>query len=228
MSIVLMEQFLAHLFKKGMPAVANPIAQKINGVLRKIPSWPLYIIGFIPFGVYFYWAVTNQLGADPLQKLEHQLGIWALQLLILTLLVTPVRKFTGISFIKFRRAFGLMAFFYVCLHLTVWVVLDKSLFWSEILKDLYKRPYIIIGMTAFTVLIPMALTSNNRSIRKFGPKVWGRIHMLGYVATVAGAAHYMLLVKAWPPEPIVYCLIVAGLLLIRVKLPKFARFRSSN
>lgn len=205
-----------------MPAVANPVAQRINRGLRKLPSWPLYIIGFVPFGVYFYWAVTNQLGADPLQKLEHQLGIWALQLLILTLLVTPLRKFTGISFVKFRRAIGLMAFFYVCLHLTVWVVLDKSLFWNEILKDLYKRPYIIIGMTAFTVLIPMALTSNNRSIRKFGPKVWGRIHKLGYVATAAGAAHYMLLVKAWPLEPIVYCLIVTGLLLIRVKWSRFS------
>jgi methionine sulfoxide reductase heme-binding subunit len=227
-SFVLTALLRARQFKKGTPVVANPIAQKINGVLRKMPSWPLYIIGFIPFGVYFYWAVTNQLGADPLARLEHQIGEWALQLLILTLLVSPIRKLTGISFIKFRRAFGLMAFFYVCLHLSVWVALDKSFLWGEIIKDLYKRPYIIIGMTAFTVLIPMALTSNNRSIRKFGPKVWGRIHMLGYVATAAGALHYMMLVKAWPLEPIVYCLIVAGLLLWRVKWPRFLRFASSN
>lgn len=172
----------------------------------------------------FYWAVSNQLGADPLQALEHQLGEWALQLLILTLLVTPVRQLCGISFLKFRRAFGLMAFVYVCLHLLTWLVLDKQFFWNEILKDLYKRPYIIIGMTAFVVLIPIALTSNNASIRRLGARNWRRLHRLGYVATAFGAIHYLLLVKSWPPEPVIYCVIVLALLMWRVRWARFTGF----
>lgn len=203
-----------------MIAVANTVSQTINGWLRKFPSWPLYFIGLVPAIVYFYWAVTNQLGIDPLAALEHQLGEWALQLLVLTLLVTPLRKVTGVNLIKFRRVFGLMAFFYVCFHLTTWLVLDKQFFWTEIIKDLYKRPYIIIGMTAFMVMIPMALTSNNWSIRRLGPKGWGRIHKLGYLASAAGALHYMMLVKAWPVEPIVYCTVVGVLLLWRVQWQK--------
>jgi sulfoxide reductase heme-binding subunit YedZ len=203
--------------------VANALAQRVNGVLRRLPSWPLYFVGLTPAVVYFYWAVGNQLGVDPLATLERQLGKWALQLLILTLLVTPLRKLSGISLLKFRRAFGLMAFFYVCFHLLTWLVLDKQFFWGEILKDLYKRPYIIIGMTAFLVLIPLAITSNNASIRRLGARNWGRLHRLGYVAAAFGAVHYLLLVKAWPPEPIIYCLIVSTLLLWRVGWQRFIR-----
>lgn len=198
------------------------MAKFLNTWLRKIPTWIVYLLGVGPAVVYFYWAVTNQLGVDPLAALEHQLGEWALQLLILTLLVTPVRKLTGVSLLKFRRAFGLLAFAYVCFHLATWLVLDKQFFWNEIIKDLYKRPYIIIGMSAFVLLIPLAITSNNISIRKLGPKSWARIHKLGYVAAAFGAIHYLLLVKSWPPEPIIYCAIVASLLLWRVNWQKFA------
>lgn len=203
--------------------MANGIVQRANGVLRKIPSWPLYIVGLIPAAIYFYWAVMNQLGADPLQVLERQLGKWALQLLILTLVVTPLRKITGLSLLKFRRAFGLLAFMYVTIHLSTWFVLDKQFFWAEILGDLYKRPYIIIGMTAFLVLIPMAMTSNNASIRRLGPKNWGRLHRLGYVATAFGAIHFLLLVKSWPPEPIIYIAIVALLLIWRLRGARFLK-----
>lgn len=187
------------------------IARPINNVLRRIPTWPVYIVGVLPGVIYFYWAVMNQLGADPLQVLERQLGKWGLQLLILTLLVTPVRKLMGISFLKFRRAFGLLAFFYVTAHLSTWLILDKQFFWAEILRDLYKRPYIIIGMAAFLILIPLALTSNNFSIRRFGAKNWGRLHKLSYVAVILGAVHYLLVVKAWPIEPILY---VGGVILL--------------
>lgn len=206
----------------------QPLAQFLNGWLRRLPTWPVYVAGIVPAMVYFYWAVSNQLGADPLQVLERQLGKWALQLLILTLLVTPLRKWTGISLLKFRRAFGLLAFCYVCSHLLTWVVLDKQFYWSEILSDLYKRPYIIIGMTAFLVLIPLAITSNNRSIRALGAARWKNLHRLSYVAIILGAVHYLLLVKAWPPEPILYVAGAILLVLIRIRMPKIPKFLQLN
>lgn len=203
--------------------MASEFAQAINARLRKLPSWPLYIVGVFPAVVYFYWAVTNRLGVDPLAALEHQLGELALQLLIITLLVTPIRQISGVSLLKFRRAFGLLAFFYVTAHLLTWLILDKQFFWAEILKDLYKRPYIIFGMTAFLALIPMAITSNNAAIRRLGPRIWGLLHRLGYVATAFGAIHYLLLVKSWPPEPIIYCLVVTALLIWRLKPGRFTK-----
>jgi methionine sulfoxide reductase heme-binding subunit len=206
----------------------QPLAQFLNGWLRRLPTWPVYVAGIVPAMVYFYWAVSNQFGADPLQVLERQLGKWALQLLILTLLVTPLRKWTGISLLKFRRAFGLLAFCYVCSHLLTWVVLDKQFYWSEILSDLYKRPYIIIGMTAFLVLIPLAITSNNRSIRALGAARWKNLHRLSYVAIILGAVHYLLLVKAWPPEPILYVAGAILLVLIRIRMPKIPKFLQLN
>ncbi len=189
----------------------------INGTLRRIPSALVYLAGVTPAAVYFYWAVMNQLGADPLQALERRLGLWALQLLILTLLVTPVRKWTRINLIKFRRAFGLLTFLYVVLHLLTWLVLDKQFFWSEILADLYKRPYIILGMTGFLLLVPLALTSNNLSIRRLGPKTWNRLHKLSYLVILLGAVHYLLVVKAWPLQPLFYLGGAILLLCVRIR-----------
>lgn len=188
------------------------VAQTINGRLKKVPAWPLYIIGLLPAAFYFYWAVTNQLGADPLKALEHQLGIWALQLLIATLLVTPLRNLMNLNLIKYRRAIGLLAFIYTCLHLLTYLWLDQQWGWAAILKDITKRPYIIIGMLAFLGMVPLAVTSNNASIRRLGAAGWKKLHKLVYPVAVFGAIHYLLLVKAWPPEPIVYLGIVLILL----------------
>ncbi len=189
--------------------------RRINAVIRRLPAWPLYVLGPVPALVYFYWAVTNQLGADPLIMLERQLGRWALQLLMLTLLVTPLRRMVGVNLLKFRRAFGLLSFAYVVLHLMTWLVLDKQFFWDEILRDLYKRPYIVLGMTGFVILLPLAATSNGWSIRRMGPVVWRRLHQLSYGAVLLGAVHYLLVVKAWPPKPIVYATLAVTLILLR-------------
>lgn len=202
--------------------MAMTIADQTNRILRKAPTWPVYLALALPAAVYFWWAVGNQLGADPLKALEHQLGKWALQLLILTLLVTPVRIWTGISLLKFRRAFGLAAFFYVVLHFLVWLVLDMQFYWSQILVDLTKRPYIIIGWLALALLVPLAATSFNRAIRRMGPKNWARLHRLSYAAAVLGAIHYLMVVKAWPTEPILYAIGVPILVAIRF-LPGFSR-----
>lgn len=196
------------------------VSDFINKWTRKVPTWVLYSGLAIPAIVYFYWAVTNQLGVDPLGRLEHQYGEWALQLLIAGLLVTPLRTYAKINLIKFRRAIGLMAFFYVTLHLSVWVVLDKQFFWGEIWADILKRPYITIGMSAFLVMVPLAITSNNWSLRKIGAATWRKLHKLTYYAALAGAVHYLLLVKSWPPEPIIYLSIVVGLLLLRTPIRK--------
>lgn len=203
------------------------MVQKINGLLRRFPTWPLYLLAPVPGLVLFYLAVTNQLGPDPLQVMERQLGKWALQMLIVTMLVTPVRNWVGINLIKFRRVFGLTGFLYVVFHLLTWLVLDKQFFWGEILKDLIKRPYIVIGMVGFVILLPLAITSNNKIIRKMGPLRWRKLHKLSYGAVLAGAVHYMMVVKAWPLEPMLYLLGVAVLLLIRVKWASFRRVVTS-
>ena len=199
------------------------IVQIINSRLRKVPAWPLYILGMLPAGFYFYWAVTNQLGADPLKALEFQLGIWALQLLIATLLVTPLRNLLNLNLIKFRRAIGLLAFFYVCLHLMTYLWLDQQWGWAAILKDITKRPYIIIGMLAFLGLVPLAITSNNASIRRLGAAGWKKLHKLVYLAVLLGGVHFLLLVKAWPLQPFVYLGII--LILVGYRFLKLQRRR---
>ena len=190
-------------------------AQGINARLRRVPAWPIYILGPIPGLVTFWLAVTNQLGPDPLPVLEHELGERGLQFLIVTLLVTPIRRFTGVSLLKFRRAIGVISFVYIFAHMLTWLILDRQLVWSEVWADIVKRPYILIGTVGFLAMIPLAATSNNLSVRRLGAKLWSRIHKLAYLAAAAGDVHYVLLVKGWPPEPLVYAFVVAMLLMAR-------------
>ena len=179
------------------------------------PEWAVYPLGLLPAVDLFVRAFSNALGADPLRVLENGLGEWALRFLILGLAVTPLLRFGRINLVKYRRAFGLVAFIYVVLHLSVYLALDKQFFWGEIGKDILKRPYITIGMAAFLMLVPLAVTSNKLSIRKLGTTGWRKLHWLVYPAVLFGALHYLLLVKAWPPEPIIYLAIVVALLGVR-------------
>lgn len=188
------------------------LSQTINSALRKVPAWPLYFLGAMPGVTYFYWAVTNQLGADPLKALEHQLGIWALQLLIAGLFFSPIRNILNINLVKYRRAVGLLAFFYAVAHFGIYLWLDQQWNWPEIWRDLTKRPYIIFGMLAVLGMTPLALTSNDWSIRKIGPLRWRQWHKLVYPVSLFAALHYLLLVKAWPLEPFVYLGLVVGLI----------------
>ena len=180
------------------------LAGRVNQGLRRVPAWLLYPLGVVPFALLVQQALTGDLGADPVRTLEHQLGTYALQLLLAGLLVTPIRRWTGINLIRYRRAIGLLAFFYATLHLMVWVFLDLQMRWSEIGADLVKRPYIIVGMIGFAALVPLAVTSNNLSIRRMGAAAWARLHQLVYLAVLAGALHYLLLVKVWSFEPLFY------------------------
>ena len=191
--------------------------QWVNRAARALPTWPLYILYLLPVPWLLYLAQTGGLGREPIKALEHELGEIALQLLIFGLAITPLRRYLGINLIKFRRMFGLLAFIYVCLHLLVWVVLDMSLLWGQMWADIWKRPYITIGMAGFLALIPLAVTSNNLSVRKMGAAAWRKLHRLTYLAVILGGVHYIWLVKGIQLEPLIYMAVILGLLALRIK-----------
>lgn len=196
------------------------LAQPINGALRRVPTWPVYLVGALPPVWYLYLGFTGGLGVEPITELEHRLGLLGLQMLIAVLAVTPLRRFTGISLIKFRRALGLLAFYYIACHLLVWLVLDVQIL-SQIWADIVKRPYITIGMAGFVLLVPLAATSNNWSIRRMGPMAWKRLHQLSYLAAILGSLHFVMLVKGWQIEPLLY--LGAVILLLLARLPGVRR-----
>lgn len=197
-------------------------AEDLNGWAKQVPLWLVYAAGFVPAVAYFMLGFADRLGADPLKVLERELGQWALRFLIASLAVTPLRQTAGVNLLRFRRAIGLLAFYYAALHLTTYLVLDQGLDWAAIGADILKRPYITVGITSFCLLVPLALTSNNAAIRSLGAQAWGRLHRLVYPAAAGAAVHYLLSVKAWPREPLVYAALVAGLLGYRL-IAKVAR-----
>ena len=188
---------------------------RLNQLARRTPTAVVYAAGILPFLWIVWLTVTNGLGPDPVKAIELRLGELGLQFLVAGLVITPLR-WAGLNLIRFRRAVGLLAFFYVAMHLTAWVVLDMGLRWSEMANDLVKRWYIIIGMLAFATMIPLAVTSTNAAIRRLGPAAWNRLHRLVYVSALGGAIHYLMLVKAWPVEPLAYLAAVVVLLGLRL------------
>ncbi len=176
----------------------------------------IYWGGSIPAIWAFYLGFTDQLGAEPIKALEQLLGLWALRFLIVGLAITPLRRLGGPNLVRYRRAFGLLAFFYAALHLAVYVGLDQGFDLTAVWNDILKRPYITVGMLAFAILIPLAVTSNNAMIKRLGGAAWQRLHRLVYAAAALGALHFLLLVKSWPPEPLIYAAIVLTLLLFRL------------
>ena len=197
------------------------LTQKINGGLRKVPACPLNILGLLPPVWLFYQAVTGALGVDPVKTMEHQMGEWGLQLLIVSLMITPIRKHVGLNLVKYRRAIGLLAFFYILGHLMVWLSLDIQFRWGEIWEDILKRQAIKIGMVCFVVMVPLALTSWNGAIRRMGAAAWQRLHKLAYLAVLAGGIHYVMVVKTWQTEPLLYLAVILALLMLRSNLQRW-------
>ncbi len=179
-------------------------------------SWALYALGLSPGIWTFYLGLNDQLGADPLKVLERTLGLWALRFLVIGLAVTPLRKLGGPNLIRYRRTFGLLAFFYALFHVIVYIVLDQGLDVGAIVADIVKRPYITIGMVAFLILVPLAVTSNATMIRRLGGKVWQRLHRWVYLAAAAGALHFIMLLKTVTFEAAFYAAMVAALLAFRI------------
>lgn len=200
-------------------------SERVNAVLRPIPTWVVYLVGALP-GLYIIAGVAlafsgtydlfgSSLGIDPVKTIEHWLGELALQFFIATMAISILRDRFRLKLIKFRRPLGLLTFFYVVLHLSVWLALDLQWRWGEIWADILKRPYITIGMLGFALLIPLAITSNNAAIRRMGPVAWQGLHKLAYPAILLGAVHYVMVQKVWEAEPLIYLAIVIGLLALR-------------
>ncbi|AJE45181.1 protein-methionine-sulfoxide reductase heme-binding subunit MsrQ [Celeribacter indicus] len=194
-------------------------AETVNRLARRLPTWPFYLAAPLPPAWLFYQAVIGRLGVDPVKAMEHQIGLLGLQVLIASLCITPLRRFTGVNLIRFRRALGLIAFFYISLHLLVWLLLDVRIA-SQILTDIYKRPYITVGMVAFLLLVPLALTSNRMAIRRLGAR-WRRLHWLVYPAILLGAVHFVMLRKGWQVEPLLYLAGIVLLLVIRLPVRRW-------
>lgn len=177
--------------------------------------WALYVVGLCPAAWYFYQAATGGLGFNPVKTFEHLLGIWALRLIIATLVITPLRDILGINWIRYRRALGLLAFYYVVMHFSVYLLLDLQLNFAAVGGDIAKRPYITIGFAALLFLIPLAVTSNNWSIRKLG-QGWIRLHKLIYLIALGGAVHYVLAVKSVTLGPFIHIALIGVLLVYRL------------
>jgi sulfoxide reductase heme-binding subunit YedZ len=187
----------------------------LNKQARRVPMWVVYVLGLVPLGLLVWGTVFGGIGPDPVKAIERGLGFRGLQFLLASLAITPLRR-AGLNLLRFRRALGLLSFIYVSLHLTAWVWLDMGLRWDEMLADLTKRPFVILGMIGFVVMVPLAATSWNGAIRRLGAVAWNRLHKLAYVAILAGAVHLALISKIWTTEILVYVGLTLGLLAIRL------------
>lgn len=175
----------------------------------------LFLACSVPFCLLLYNGFTNNLTANPIKEITHFTGEWTLNLLLATLAVTPLRKITGNnSLIRYRRMLGLFTFFYACLHFSTYLVLDQFFDWNEIVLDVAKRPYITVGFTAFTLLIPLAVTSTNKMVQRLGNN-WRKLHKLIYLIGALAIVHYLWLVKADLLPPIIYGVILCVLLALR-------------
>ena len=213
-----------------------------NQVVRWVLKPAVFIAGLGPV-TWIVWAIlTGNLSPNPLSDITNETGLWTLRFLCITLAVTPIRRLTGWNAaIRFRRMFGLFAFFYGSLHFLTYVIADRfaglvdfpdgMASWTTLRRllasigeDIYKRPYITVGFTALTLMTPLALTSTAGMIRRLGGRRWQVLHRLIYVSAIAGVLHYFWLVKADISSPQRYALIVGGLLLFRLL---WARFRGT-
>ncbi|MGH9580324.1 MAG: sulfite oxidase heme-binding subunit YedZ [Terriglobales bacterium] len=177
----------------------------------------VFLLSIAPLGLLGWWAYQGDVTANPIEFITHKTGICTLVFLLLTLSVTPLRKLSGqLWLIQLRRMLGLFAFFYGCLHLSTYVVLDHFFDWDRIVADVYKRPFITAGFTGFLLMVPLALTSTNGMIRRLGGRRWQNLHRLVYASAIAGVVHFLWLVKADILEPAIYGAILALLLGYRV------------
>ncbi len=162
-------------------------------------------------------AWNGTLGANPIEKITHETGEWALRLLILTLAVTPLRRRFNLRWIApLRRSFGLLAFFYASLHFLTYLVLDHFFDWALIVEDVLERRYVTVGFAAYLLLIPLALTSTRAMMRRLGAR-WTQLHRLIYATALLGALHFIWLVKADLLEPLLYAAVIVALLAYRIQ-----------
>ncbi|MFV1996607.1 MAG: sulfite oxidase heme-binding subunit YedZ [Acidiferrobacterales bacterium] len=176
-----------------------------------------FLLALVPVTLLILDAAGGNLGANPVEAITYRTGDWVLNFLLITLAITPLRKITGWHWLlRFRRMLGLYVFFYVLLHFTTYIWLDRFFVFDEIGKDIAKRPYITVGFASFLLLIPLAITSTNAMVRRLGAKHWQRLHKLIYVIAIGGVLHYLWLVKSDIVVPLTYALILSLLFILRV------------
>lgn len=188
----------------------------VNNALRRVPVPAVWLAGALPFALLVWDTLTNNLGVDPVQQIEHRLGRTALYFLVAGLAVTPLLRLTGVSLMRFRRAIGVLCCAYALPHVLAWVVMDMGLLWGQMARDIIKRPYLLFGMGAFLMLLALAVTSNNLSIRKMGGQGWRKLHKLVYVAAPLVGMHWLWSVKVNEFSPIFWFIVIFVLLMIRV------------
>jgi sulfoxide reductase heme-binding subunit YedZ len=182
----------------------------------KLGLWPLCLAPVAILLLSAFNQLGLELGANPIEDILHSLGKWGLKFLLITLSITPLRRWTGWNWlISFRRLFGLFAFFYILLHFLTYFVLDQSLDLAAVAEDILERPYITLGMTGLLLLLPLALTSTRGMMRWLGRR-WQKLHRLVYVIAVLGVWHFYWQVKLDTLEPLVYAFILAALFAVRI------------
>ena len=188
----------------------------------------IWILALLPFARLVYLGFNDDLGANPIEFVEHSTGTWALVALLVTLAMTPIRLLTGqVWQIQLRRMLGLFMFFYACLHIVTYVWLDFAFIWADITKDIAKHPRILVGFAAFILTIPLAATSNSYMIKRLKTN-WKKLHQAVYLIGILAVLHFLLLVKKDVTEPLYYAAVLVLLLGIRiyfkykVKIPKTA------
>ncbi len=201
--------------------------------MAKIKQRTLHAAVIIAASVPAIWlavdAATGGLGANPVEALSHRTGWWTLAFLMLTLAVTPVRQLTGIGWlVKLRRTLGLYAFFYATLHFSIYIGIDQFFAWEYIIEDIAERPYITVGFTALVIMLPLALTSTKRMVKRLGGKRWTRLHRTVYAAAALGVLHFLWLVKADLREPAIFAAVLTALLTYRVLAPRLRRRRGGQ
>jgi sulfoxide reductase heme-binding subunit YedZ len=183
----------------------------------------VFVVCLIPAALlaWRFWGVTHDrpeaLGADPIREAEIFTGLWTLRFLAITLAVTPVRELLGLGALaKYRRMLGLFTFFYACIHLSMWVGVDWFFDWRAMGGEIVKHKYILIGMTTFVLMLPLALTSTNASVRRLGGARWARLHRLIYLCAITGTVHYLWAVKKDTLFPLIYLAVFVVLLGFRL------------
>jgi methionine sulfoxide reductase heme-binding subunit len=177
----------------------------------------VFVLALLPAAYLVYLGFTNDLGVNPAETLQLETGTWALNFLIATLAITPLRRLTRWNrLIQYRRMLGLFAFFYAFTHFLTYLILDQSFSLDQMMADVVKRPFITMGFTAFVLMIPLALTSTKGWIRRLGGRQWQMLHRLIYVSAVAASIHYIWKVKVVLGPPVYYAVAVALLLGVRV------------
>jgi methionine sulfoxide reductase heme-binding subunit len=185
-------------------------------LITRVVKPVLYFTALLPLTWLLYALLTGLVMGDQVKFMQHVTGDTVLTCLLLTLAVTPIRRLTGWNeLIRVRRLIGLTAFWYACLHLSTYLVFDQSLDVGEILADIRKHPWVLVGFTGFLCLVPLAITSTNGWIRRLGGRRWARLHRLVYVAATAGVLHYWWLVKKDLTYPTLY-----GVVLLLLFLPR--------